>query len=136
MRAVFIGILIGLTFSAAAQARRAPQEIKIKVEASSAWEQSLLLEKMNESGRLHGLHFDESEEDYEYRVVYGTAVDPAAVQYGQINATVGTVTVFDAQGHEMFDFQREDRVTEAGVTNAVAKEIVKRLQVIRSQTGG
>ena len=133
MRGLFIGILLGLTFTAVAQAKKQPREIRIRVEAS-AWEKSLLLEKLNDSGRFHGLHFDESEQDYDYRVVYGTAQDPALVQYGQANATMGSASVFDAHGTEMFDFKREGRFTESGVTNAVAKEIVKRLHTILSQS--
>ncbi|MGD0840120.1 MAG: hypothetical protein ABSA32_03070 [Candidatus Acidiferrales bacterium] len=133
MRSAIILVTLGLAFSVAAQAKKPPQEIKIKID-STGWDKTLLLEKMNGSGRFHGLHFDESEEAYEYRIAYGTGQDPAAVQVGQMNATSGTVTVFDAQGKELFDFVREGRFTDAGVTNAIAKEIVKRLLIIRSQT--
>jgi hypothetical protein len=132
MRFVFIGILLGLAFSPAAQAKNPPHDIKIKVEAS-AWAKSLLLQKLNDSGRFHGLHFDESEQVYDYRVVFETNQDPAAAQDGQMNDITGSATVFDAQGNQLFDFKREGRFTESGVTNAVAKEIVKRLHTIRSQ---
>ena len=132
MRAVLMGILLCLLFSPIAQAKNPPVEVKVRVEAS-AWAKSLLLEKMNESGRLHGLHFDESDQDFAYRVVFGTSQDPTAGQYGQMNDITGSASVYDAQGNEMFDFTREGRFTASGVTNAVAKEIVKRLHTIRSQ---
>jgi hypothetical protein len=133
MRSAIILVTLALVFSVAAQARKPLQEVKVKVD-SAGWDRALLLEKMNDSGRFHGLHFDESDDVYEYRIAYGAGQDPAAVQVGVMNATSGTVTVFDARGVELFDFTRQGRFTDAGVTNAVAKEIVKRLHIIRSQT--
>ena len=107
------------------------QEIKVKVEASE-WDKNLLLEKLNANGKDQGLQFDESEQDYEYRIVFGTA--QKAVGDQGINASMGSTTVFDAQGKEMFDFNRQARWTDSGAANAVAKEIVKRLVKMRSQT--
>jgi hypothetical protein len=47
--------------------------------------------------------------------------------YGDINASLGSTSVYDSQGKEMFEFKREGRWTDSGATNAVAKEIIKRL---------
>jgi hypothetical protein len=132
MRFAIIGVLLGLAFSGTASARKQPQEIRVRVEAS-AWYQTLLLEKLNDSGRLHGLHFDEADQNYDYRIAFGTGQDPVAAQYGQMNDTSGSAAVFDAHGAEMFEFNREGRFSDAGVTNAIAKEIVKRLLKIRAE---
>lgn len=40
--------------------------------------------------------------------------------------------VYDAQGKELFKFDRKGRGTDKGATNAVAKEIIKRLSEWRS----
>jgi hypothetical protein len=117
--------------STTVQAKGELQEIKVKVEASE-WDKNLLLEKLNANGKDQGLQFDESEQDYEYRIVFGTA--QKAVGDQGINASMGSTTVFDAQGKEMFDFNRQARWTDSGAANAVAKEIVKRLVKMRSQT--
>jgi hypothetical protein len=132
IRFVFVGMLFSLAFSAPARARRETQEIKVRVEAS-AWYQTLLLEKLNDSGRLHGLHFDEADQNFDYRIAFGTGHDPVAAEYGQMNDTSGSAAVFDAHGAEMFEFNREGRFSDAGVTNAIAKEIVKRLLKIRAE---
>ncbi len=42
------------------------------------------------------------------------------------------VTVFDDQGNSLFSFTREQRITDSGSTNAVAKEIIKRLHELKS----
>jgi hypothetical protein len=132
IRFTFIGILLGLAFSATVHARKQPQEIRVRVEAS-AWYQTLLLEKLNDSGRLHGLHFDESDQNFDYRIAFGTGQDQVAAEYGQMNDATGSAAVFDAHGAEMFEFNRQGRFSDAGVTNAIAKEIVKRLLKIRAE---
>jgi hypothetical protein len=40
--------------------------------------------------------------------------------------------VFDAKGAELFEFNRDGRKTDEGAANATAKEIIKRLQKLRS----
>jgi hypothetical protein len=132
MRILFIGILLGLALTGTAQAKKQQQEIRVRVEAS-AWYQSLLLEKLNDSGRLHGLHFDESDQNYDYRIAFGTGQDTVAAEYGQMNDATGSAAVFDPRGAKMFEFNREGRFSDAGVTNAIAKEIVKRLLKIRAE---
>jgi hypothetical protein len=42
------------------------------------------------------------------------------------------VTVFDKRGNTLFAFTREQRITDSGATNAVAKEIIKRLNELKS----
>jgi hypothetical protein len=52
--------------------------------------------------------------------------------YGDINASMASTAVFDSNGTELFEFERHGRATDNGATNAVAKEIIKRLIKLRN----
>ena len=52
--------------------------------------------------------------------------------YGPAVATASVTKVFDARGAELFEFNRDGRKTDEGAANATAKEIIKRLQKLRS----
>jgi hypothetical protein len=43
--------------------------------------------------------------------------------------------VFDTKGAELFNFNRDGRKTDSGAANATAKEIIKRLRVLRAAGG-
>lgn len=65
------------------------------------------------------------------RIAFETGQKPVGTVYGDVNASAGSTTVYDAQGKEIFGFRREGRWTASVATNAAAKEIIKRLDKLR-----
>ena len=98
-------------------------KVRINIEAPES-DKLMLLEKLNEHGAGHHMHFTELKEGFDYRIVFGTS-QPSVPYWG--NTSAAGVSVFDSKGTELFRFSRSNRTTDAGATNAVAKEIVKRL---------
>jgi hypothetical protein len=125
-----IGLLAAVFQTLCSGQNSSSQIIRVKLEANQ-WDTDLLLGKLNEHGRSHHLEFALADEDYEYRIAFETGQKPVGTVYGDINASVGTTTVYDAQGKEVFGFKREGRWTDSGAANAAAKEIVKRLYKLR-----
>jgi hypothetical protein len=98
-------------------------EIKVKIGAPES-DKVLLLEKLNEHGARHHLHFTSVQEGFDYRVVFGTQ-QPSSPWVG--NTSAAGVSAYDPEGRELFRFSRSNRATDTGATNAAAKEIVKRI---------
>jgi hypothetical protein len=96
--------------------------LKIKIEATEL-DQQTLLTRLNANGVAHHLQFVLADQDFDYRVTFGTEQKPVS----GINASAATTVVYDAEGKELFEFKREGRWTDSGATNATAKEIIKRL---------
>ena len=127
MRTCLVALLLILALPcAAAQTKPMPKTVKVKIEATEL-DKTLLLDKLNQHGADHGLKFELADQGYDNRIVFATGQAPFYTIYGQVNSSGAHATVFDAQGHELFDFQRSGRGTDKGATNAVAKEIIKRL---------
>jgi len=109
-----------------AQASNSQRPLKIKIEATEL-DRRMLVDKLNSHGADHRLKFVLAEEDFDYRIVFGTGQSPVATTYGDMNASSATTSVFDSKGAELFEFKRAGRWTDSGATNAAAKEIIKRL---------
>lgn len=99
---------------------------KVKIE-STLLDQKIILEKLNSHGASHHLKFVLAGDDFDYRIVFGTGQKPVGTAYGDINASTASTSVFNSRGEELFQFERSGRWTDSGATNAVAKEIIKRL---------
>jgi len=111
-------------FSSLALAQAKPlTEIKVKIEAPES-DKILLLDKLNEHGEGHQMHFTSVQEGFDYRLVFGT-MQPSSPWVG--NTSAAGVSVYDSKGTELFRFSRSNRWTDSGATNAAAKEIIKRL---------
>jgi hypothetical protein len=96
--------------------------LKIKIEATEL-DQQTLLARLNANGVAHHLKFILANQDFDYRITFGTEQKPVS----GINASAATTAIYDAEGKEMFEFKQEGRWTDSGATNATAKEIIKRL---------
>jgi hypothetical protein len=133
MKGSYLALLIALAPLYLAQGKSHPTELKVKIEATEL-DRKVLLERLNAGGKGHHLQFALAEQDFDYRIVFGTAQGPVNTVYGAINASTASTSVFDAKGTELFEFKREGRWTDSGATNATAKEIIKRLVLLRSPT--
>jgi hypothetical protein len=104
--------------------------LKVKIEATEL-DKAVLIKKLNEHGADHSLRFEAADAEYVYRIVFATSQDKTDLFVwgggGGMNSSAAGADVFDADGKELFKFTRAARGTDAGATNAVAKEIVKRL---------
>ena len=118
-------------------AQKATQTIKVKLEANE-WDSGLILRKLNAHGADHGLKFETADEVYEYRITFATGQHKNTLLglagAGAVNYSKAGVTAYDAKGSELFNFERENRYTDSGATNAAAKEIIKRLIKLRQPT--
>ena len=102
------------------------QPLKVKIESTDL-DRKTLVEKLNDHGASRHLKFELADQDFDYRIVFGTGQGPVITTYGSINSSGAVTQVFDAKGSELFEFKREGRWTDNGATNAAAKEIIKRL---------
>jgi len=126
MRILFSFALVLFSGVALAQSSKGVRHLKVKVEATEL-DRQMLVEKLNSHGERHHLTFALADQDFDYRIVFGTGQGTVGTVYGAVNASVATTSVFDGSGKELFEFKREGRWTDSGATNAAAKEIIKRL---------
>jgi hypothetical protein len=125
VKVVGLGLLLALAPFCLAQSKSQATEVKVKIEATEL-DRKMLLEKLNANGAGHQLKFLAADQDFDYRIVSGTAQGPVNTTYGAVNASATSTSVFDSKGAELFEFKREGRWTDSGATNAAAKEIIKR----------
>ncbi|HLK03023.1 MAG TPA: hypothetical protein VKT53_01180 [Candidatus Acidoferrum sp.] len=124
--------LLVLAFPANVPAKAAvePETVKVKIEASEM-DRRLLLQKLNEHGAEHGMKFVLDEKEFNYRIEFATeqghAWNAGAGSGGSYNTSEAKATVYDEKDGELFHFSRAQRRTDTGATNAVAKEIIKRM---------
>ena len=124
--------LLVLAFPASGPAAKAaadPQTVKVKIEASE-FDRRLLLEKLNEHAAERGMKFVSDDKEYKYVIEFAVEQGKAWTSGpggGSYNTSEAKVTVYDDQEVEMFRFSRAQRRTDGGATNAVAKEIIKRM---------
>ena len=115
-------------------AQRPAQTIKVKLEANE-WDSNLVLKKLNDHGAGHGLKFEVVEDGFEYRITFATGQHKNTLLglagAGAVNYSKAGVTAYDAKGNELFNFERANRYTDSGATNAAAKEVIKRLIKLR-----
>ncbi|HKW18438.1 MAG TPA: hypothetical protein VJO35_13105 [Terriglobales bacterium] len=123
---------------ALAQKTDSVQILKVKIEANQ-WDQNLILQKLNQHAASHHLRFEVAEDGYQYRITFATGQKRntllAAMGAGAVNYSKADVTVYDGKGAALFQFERDNRYTDSGATNAAAKEIIKRLVKLRSSSG-
>jgi len=110
-----------------AQAPAKGEALKVRLEGTEL-DKSLLLEKLNDNGKDHHMAFEATSGPWEYRIVFRTyqLIGPDGGRRSGARAIV-----FAKNGKELFAFSRDMRLTDSGATNAVAKEIIKRLRDIR-----
>jgi hypothetical protein len=108
---------------------------KVKIEATEL-DRKMLLQKLNSHGADHRMKFESAESDYDYRIVFSTGQEKSVAGVwgsgGSFNSSVANADVFDGKGTELFRFERKQRGTDSGATNAVAKEIIKRILKVNS----
>ena len=113
-----------------AKAAAEPQVVKVKIEASEM-DRRLLLEKLNDHGAEHGMKFVLDAKEFSYRIQFaveqGKAWNTGVGSGGSYNTSEAKATVYDNKDEELFSFSRAQRRTDSGATNAVAKEIIKRM---------
>jgi hypothetical protein len=130
MKALGFGLLLLVASQSVAQTAKVPSLVKLKIEASEM-DKSLLLEKLNQHGSGHGLRFAQVEQEFDYRVEFSTFqhrnTGATLAGAGAVHFSGTEAKVYDVQGRLLFGFTRETRYTDAGATNATAKEIIKRL---------
>jgi hypothetical protein len=107
------------------------QVVRVRIDAKEL-DRALLIQKLKEHGADHHMKFELVNENFEYRIAYGTGQAAGFAPYGPVVATASVTRVFDAKGAELFAFNRDGRKTDAGAANATAKEIVKRLRELRA----
>jgi hypothetical protein len=113
----------------AAKAASAPENVKVKIEASEM-DRRMLMEKLNEHGAEHGMKFVLDEKEFSYRINFSIEQAKAWTSGpggGSYNTSEAKATVYDDKNAELFSFTRAQRRTDSGATNAVAKEIIKRI---------
>ena len=124
--------LLVLAFPASTPTKAAtqPETVKVKIEASEM-DRRMLLQKLNEHGAEHGMKFVLDEKEFNYRIEFSTeqghAWNAGAGSGGSYNMSEAKATVYDDKDGELYHFTRSQRRTDTGATNAVAKEIIKRM---------
>jgi hypothetical protein len=125
-------LLVLVIFSCGfAQFAMGQQVVRVRIDAKEL-DRALLFQKLNEHGADHHMKFELANQNYEYRIAYGTGQAGGMSVYGPVVATASVTRVFDSKGAEVFNFNRDGRKTDAGAANATAKEIVKRLRQLRA----
>jgi hypothetical protein len=118
-----------------AQSPPIQKSAKVKIEATEL-DRRMLLQKLNSHGADHGMKFEAADSEYDYRIVFSTGQEKSVAGVwgsgGSFNSSVAAADVFDGKGTELFKFERKQRGTDSGATNAVAKEIIKRLLKVGS----
>ena len=123
----FLAVLLLACAPCFAQAPLQGVTLKVRVEANE-FDKKLLLEKLNDNGKDHHLTFVAADEGYDYRIEFKTFQQTTAE--GSRRSAAKT-TVYDKDGNDLFRFSRDSRYTDTGATNAVAKEIIKRLRELK-----
>jgi len=102
------------------------EEVKLKIEAPEL-DKPKLLADLNTHGGDNGLHFVLADNDYEYRVTFSIGQSTGMSSGSTSSLNSASAEVYDSRGTEIFKVFRSNRFSERGVTNALSKEIVKRL---------
>ncbi|SRR5579871_3833937 len=107
-----------------------PETVKVKIEAPEM-DRRMLFRRLNEHGAGHGMKFVLDDKEFSYRISFAIEQDKswstATGSGGSYNTSEAKVAVYDDKDGELFRFTRAQRRTDSGATNAVAKEIIKRM---------
>ena len=121
-------LVVALIFSCAfAPFAMGQQTWRVRVDAKDL-DRGLLISKLQEHGADNHIKIVIANENYDYRVAYGTG---GFTPYGAAGPSASVTKVFDGKGTELFEFTRDGRKTDVGAANATAKEIIKRLKKLR-----
>ena len=88
---------------------------------------------LNGHGADHGLHFVLTDSGYDYRITYSISQSTGMSSGSTSSVNSASADVYDLNGTDIFKVFRNNRWTERGVTNALSKEIVKRVLEWRKQ---
>jgi hypothetical protein len=106
----------------------------------SEFDRRVLLEKLNERGLDRGLRFVQDDRAFGYRIEFateqGTGWTWARSNGGAYKTSQAKATVYDENDMELFSFTSALRRTDSGATNAVAKEIIKRMLKLKEPPKG
>jgi hypothetical protein len=124
-------ILLCAATPSPAQTKPTSETVKVEIEGTEL-DRLMLLERLNAHGKDHNMKFVLDDKDYIYRINFGTGQGTVNTNYGELNASQATATVYDSAGTVLFDFKRAGRGTDKKATDSVAKEIIKRILTLRS----
>src|SRR5579871_6274055 len=121
--------VLALPTGATPKAVTEPETVKVKIEAPEM-DRRMLFTRLNQHGAGHGIKFVLDDKEFSYRISF--AIEQAkswstATGSGSYNTSEAKVAVYDDKDGELFSFTRAQRRTVSGATNAVAKEIIKRM---------
>ena len=121
-----IGIMVALALSIASAA--AAQEFKVKLEGT-AQDRAKFLERLNENGKEQGVSFVDTDSGYQYRVaIYSEGAKGSDYLFGGGADASAAVLTPDCQ--VAYISTRGGRTTKGGATNALSKDIVKKLKAM------
>jgi hypothetical protein len=126
---LLFSLLLVLGVACCAQAQL--KTIRTKIEATEL-DRRMLLQKLNAHGLDHHMTFELAESDFDYRIAFSTGQGTTQTTWGELNSSVASADVFDPNGTELFRFERKGRGSDETATNAVAKEIIKRILKLNS----
>jgi hypothetical protein len=127
----FLSLLLALGSSCYAQSQPVSKPIRTKIEGTEL-DRRMLLEKLNSHGEDHHMRFESAESDFDYRIIFSTSQGTTGTNWGEMNSSLASADVFDQKGLELFKFDRKGRGSDEVATNAVAKEIIKRILKLNS----
>jgi len=136
MRTSLLAAVLLIPPLALGQSTPTPLAIKVQIDANQ-WNRAKLLEKLNQQGSKHGMKFVIADEGKEcdYRISFKTGKTSEAVVVQGTGGTrdydTGFASVYDSQGAELFQIKHEATWSETGAINGSAKEIIKRLKILR-----
>ena len=125
----FLSLLLMLGVCYRAQSQQPTKAIRAKIEATEL-DRRMLLQKLNIHGQDHHMRFESAESDYDYRIIFSTGQGTTQTTYGELNSSLASADVFDPQETELFRFDRKGRGSDQRATDAVAKEIIKRIAIL------
>jgi hypothetical protein len=127
-------LVLALPGGAPARAAAQPETVKVKIEASEM-DRRMLLEKLNQHGAEHQMKFVLDDKEFSYRIKFeveqGKSWSTGVGSGGSYNTSEAKTTVYNEKDSELFSFSRGQRRTDSGATNAVAKEIIKRMMKLK-----
>jgi hypothetical protein len=127
----FLSLVLAIGASCYAQNQPASKPIRTKIEGTEL-DRRMLLQDLKTHGLDHHMKFELAESDFDYRIVFSTGQGTTETTWGELNSSLASADVFDPNGTELFRFERKGRGRDEAATNAVAKEIIKRILKLNS----
>jgi hypothetical protein len=127
----FLLLLLVLGAFCCAQSQTGSKAIRTRIEGTEL-DRRMLLQKLNAHGQDHHMRFEPAESEFDYRIAFSTGQGTTQTTWGELNSSVASADVFDPNGTELFRFERKGRGSDESATNAVAKEIIKRILKLNS----